>query len=303
MKEKIVLILMIFTWTVSTLQAQVHKRFLDRYGHIEKDSTKAVAYVLYQRTADTSEWSAVWMTKKNVPYKKGYYLDEDLTIANGKVTEYGEALQQHKIGEHQSTVDTVLVLSQSGYYANGMREGNFIMYNILSGQKLTLETFRDDTLNGRSEWFFDNGAVRQDGNYENGVRIGDWYTYNPDSSAQVHSYYQDARITKQEIFRDKNKKPLYRAYCMYDFDGFIEKWLKAAGFPPTYGAVVVSFTIAADGRLTESKLLFGLDKNLDEAILAAIKNSPYWVPAKQDNMPVAQQITVAFEYREDDRKH
>jgi len=80
---RIILILVVFSCIFSGISAQVHKRFLDRNGKTVRDSTKATAYVLYQRTADSSEWSAVWMTRKNVPYLKGYYLDEDLAIANG----------------------------------------------------------------------------------------------------------------------------------------------------------------------------------------------------------------------------
>jgi len=302
MKAKLGFILIIFSCILSGLQAQVHKRFVDGRDKPVKDSTKAMGYVLYQRTEDSSEWSAVWMTKKNVPYLKGYYLDEELTIANGKVSHYREGVLQHKIGDHQSTIDTVLVLTETGYYANGMREGNFVTYNIF-GHKLSLETFRDDTLNGTSEMYFSNGGLRLQGNYQNGLRIGDWYQYKPDSTVLLHEYYVNGQVKKTEDFSDKHKGLLYRAYCKYDFYDFIGKWLKAAGFPPTHGDIVVSFTISADGRLTEPKLLIGIDKSLDEAILDAIKNSPYWVPAEQDKVPVAQQITIAFEYREDGRKH
>jgi len=194
----------------------------------------------------------------------------------------------------------MVVLTETGYYANGMRDGNFVRFNTF-GQKLSLETYRADTLNGAYETYYNNGGLRLQGNYQDGLMVGDWYYFKQDSAVQIHEYYANGRLKKTEDFTDK--KLLYRAYCKYDFYAFIGKWLKAAGFPPTHGDIVVSFTIAANGQPTEPKLLLGIDKKLDEAILAAIRNSPYWVPAEQDNLPVSQQITIAFAYKEDGRKH
>lgn len=131
-------------------QAQVHKRYFDRYGKVTKDSAKAFTYVMFQRTADSNEYSAVWLTKKNVPFRKGYYLDEELTIPHGRVTNYRQTIRQTKISEHQSTVDTMMYLSETTYYNNGMREGDHVFYDSF-GRKLSIEKFADDTLNGSAE--------------------------------------------------------------------------------------------------------------------------------------------------------
>jgi hypothetical protein len=93
--------------------------------------------------------------------------------------------------------------------------------------------------------------------------------YNPDSTLKMHLYYIKGRLKKTEDFT--NTPPLYAAYAKYDFNDFVNKWIKSTGLPPTHGKIVVSFTITADGQLIDPKLLFGIDKTLDDAVVDAIK--------------------------------
>ncbi len=62
------------------------------------------------------------------------------------------------------------------------------------------------------------------------------------------------------------------------------------------GNVVVEFTVAADGTLSEFKIVKMIDPDLEEAAIVVIKKMPKWIPAQLDGKPVASktQATVSF---------
>lgn len=62
------------------------------------------------------------------------------------------------------------------------------------------------------------------------------------------------------------------------------------------GQVILSFFIEADGRLTDEKIIKGLDQMSNEAVLWAVKKSPQWYPAQQNGRKVrsAYQIKLNF---------
>ena len=48
------------------------------------------------------------------------------------------------------------------------------------------------------------------------------------------------------------------------------------------GKVYVEFIIEADGKVSNAKILKGIDATLDKIALDAILKMPHWVPAKDD---------------------
>ena len=65
------------------------------------------------------------------------------------------------------------------------------------------------------------------------------------------------------------------------------------------GRVTLSFTIKADGTLTDAKVLRGVDPALDKEALRVVNSSPKWTPGKQRDRAVAVTYTfpVVFQLR------
>ena len=65
------------------------------------------------------------------------------------------------------------------------------------------------------------------------------------------------------------------------------------------GRVILQFTIGVDGKLTDIKVVRGVDKALDEEAVRVVKSSPKWTPGKQRDRAVKVTYTfpVIFELR------
>ena len=65
------------------------------------------------------------------------------------------------------------------------------------------------------------------------------------------------------------------------------------------GRVTLSFTIKADGTLSDVKVLRGVDPSLDHEAVRVVKSSPKWSPGKQRDrsVPVTYTFPVIFQLR------
>ena len=65
------------------------------------------------------------------------------------------------------------------------------------------------------------------------------------------------------------------------------------------GRVILQFTIGVDGKLTDIKVVRGVDKALDDEAVRVVKSSPKWTPGKQRDRAVKVTYTfpVIFELR------
>ena len=67
--------------------------------------------------------------------------------------------------------------------------------------------------------------------------------------------------------------------------------------PRQQGKVFVSFTVQADGSVGDTKVLKGLAPAYDEAVVAAIRQLPRFVPGQQSGQPVAVSFTVPVMFK------
>lgn len=289
----------ILSFTLLSLNspAQIHKRFYDKKNRVTQDSSKAVKYALYQLTKQDSIWSTVFLDMNNYPILKGYFLDDDLTIKQGKFDFYSTSIVQRKISDHQSSIDTEIYKTTTGYYDNNLKVGNWVDYN-LKKTKMRSCYYENDIFNGRYEEYYENGCVSLTGDYINGIKVGDWYSFNADSSiAYIMRYakngimYDLEKIDKSSIY--------YGAYPRFNFYRHIRNFLIQSGAPICHGRVLVGFTIDINGVLTKPELLIGINEKLDKLIIQALTTSPKWIPAKKDKIRVEQRLTFAFEYSTD----
>ncbi|HTD99734.1 MAG TPA: energy transducer TonB [Mucilaginibacter sp.] len=275
--------------------AQVHKRFLNKDGETVKDSTKAAFHILYKKEDQDSSyiWSAVKLTKRNMPVMKGYYLDEELTIPHGKFIYYQPVIKQEKIDEHHSSIDTVIVKKQVGFYSSGLKEGTWIDY-YTTGIVAAIKNYENNLLNGLYEEYDDNGKIFTRGYYVKGLREGDWNVFWADSTIQSQTSFTGGEVDKFKEFDEKDL--MHGAYPEYDFERYVYKYLKKAKLPPAHGFVFVAFTVTADGKLIKPEVKMGISPVLDQGIVEAIINSAKWQCATLNKKKIEQRITMRFNY-------
>lgn len=58
------------------------------------------------------------------------------------------------------------------------------------------------------------------------------------------------------------------------------------------GRVIVQFVVEADGTISRSKIIRGVDPDLDAEALRVVKSMPKWIPGENDGKKVAAQFTV-----------
>ena len=65
------------------------------------------------------------------------------------------------------------------------------------------------------------------------------------------------------------------------------------------GRVTLQFTVEKDGRITNVKVLRGVDPSLDKEAIRVVSSSPKWIPGKQRNraVPVTYTFPVIFQLR------
>ena len=63
------------------------------------------------------------------------------------------------------------------------------------------------------------------------------------------------------------------------------------------GRVFISFVIEKSGKVSNVKILRGVDKNLDAAAIEVVKKLPNMVPARQRNKPVKVSFRLPVTFR------
>lgn len=62
------------------------------------------------------------------------------------------------------------------------------------------------------------------------------------------------------------------------------------------GVVTVSFTVAADGSLSDIKVVRLVDPDLEKEAIRVVTAMPAWTPAENQGVPVAAQTTVEIPF-------
>lgn len=118
-------------------------------------------------------------------------------------------------------------------------------------------------------------------------------------------YVAGKQVQEEEVFEEDimyevvQEKPLFMGG---DANGF-SKWVTSKIVYPTIaqengiqGRVILSFRIAADGSLTDIKVLRGVDPALDKEAVRVVSSSPKWSPGKQHNKSVPVRYTFPVNF-------
>jgi len=63
------------------------------------------------------------------------------------------------------------------------------------------------------------------------------------------------------------------------------------------GRLILQFVVDTKGKVTDIKILRGLDPAIDNEIIRILKNSPLWTPGKQAGKPVKQKFVLPIEIK------
>ncbi|MFZ5999907.1 MAG: TonB family protein, partial [Bacteroidota bacterium] len=62
------------------------------------------------------------------------------------------------------------------------------------------------------------------------------------------------------------------------------------------GRVLIEFTVATDGSLTDFNVLRSLGHGCDEEVIRLVKQGPKWFPTTQNNVPVESNVRVRMKF-------
>lgn len=288
--------LIVFTLITYCVQAQSIRIFFNQHADAVNDSSLAFYKVILTKwPGDTSLWAASTYTMKNQLVVEGVYKDRAMTVPNGDFKYYYNQ-------------DSVHYLTESGGYFNGAKFGAWIKY-FPDGKKKTLETYRDNVLNGPYETYseYSPDPVTM-GQYVNGKKDGKWIfpsitdTYKDDVEiAFEHNTSFDREIARRRRVEEKRKKELHfiDAREAYDFVEYMRPQLKAyfGKWPPgnSIKEITISFTVNEDGKLSNGELLMPAEKNDVDIIAKAINTAKPWKPATSYGRPVAEWVFYTFQ--------
>ena len=103
-------------------------------------------------------------------------------------------------------------------------------------------------------------------------------------------------------FYDCDERPLFSNNA--DPRHFLKEWVyhylrypQSAVRDGVQGTVMVQFIIEKDGKVSEVKVVKGVDPELDDEALRVIKASPKWKPGKMGGNRVRASLTIPVEFR------
>jgi len=113
--------------------------------------------------------------------------------------------------------------------------------------------------------------------------------------------YKEAEVEEEAVeeeaipFQLVEQKPSFQGGDANDFS----KWVNARLVYPeiakengVQGRVTLQFTVEADGRVTNVRVLRGVDESLDKEAVRVVSSSPRWKPGKQRDRAV--KVTYTF---------
>ena len=122
--------------------------------------------------------------------------------------------------------------------------------------------------------------------------------------------YKEAEVVEEEVeeeaipFQLVEQKPSFNGGDANEFSNWVNSRLvypESAKMNGVQGRVTLQFTVEADGRVTNVKVLRGVDEALDREAVRVVSSSPRWKPGMQRGrfVKVTYTFPVIFQLRED----
>jgi TonB family protein len=186
------------------------------------------------------------------------------------------------------------------YYLQGEgKDGELFIGRIYTmNDKLKAEgRFRDEALTieeGPFIYYHPSGKVESKGAYVMGNKSGVWLRYDAAGNALAEKVYNPealanilhTRAETMPTFAQGDDKALVRT---------IKAKLDPTG-KEVDGEAVASFIVEKDGKLTDVKVIDGVNPQVDEQLVDVIKSTAPWTPGEEKGLPVRVQMRVPVQF-------
>lgn len=135
-------------------------------------------------------------------------------------------------------------------------------------------------------------------------KVIEWQINEDGNTKKVNQYFgQAAEKTAKKESKDNKKPNVDEVYTTVqekpDFPGGIAEFYKYIGqnykIPSDFkgkGKIIITFVVEKDGALSDMKLVKNLGFGTGEEAIRILKESPKWIPGKQDGQPVRVQYAL-----------
>lgn len=138
--------------------------------------------------------------------------------------------------------------------------------------------------------------------------VDDNVKINDNSNIFDSEFSEDAKVTIMEFKGEEQEEEEYTPFVIVEemptFGGgdinefrinYVQKNLKypdVAAENGIQGRVIINFVVEPDGRVSNVKVVRGVDPSLDKEAVRVVSASPKWKPGKQRGKPVRVQYTI-----------
>lgn len=120
--------------------------------------------------------------------------------------------------------------------------------------------------------------------------------FNEDVAVQIINFVDDEEeFEEEEIFVIVEDMPSFQGGDLNKFREYINKNLRypeIAAENGIQGRVILSFVVETDGRVSNVRILRGVDPALDREAIRVVESSPKWQPGMQRGKPVRVSFNI-----------
>jgi protein TonB len=141
------------------------------------------------------------------------------------------------------------------------------------------------------------------------MKISNDLIINTEDDSKLGVEIKDYRQAKEEVIEEEEipfqiveEKPSFQGGDESTFTKWVFERLvypEIAKENGVQGRVILQFLVGTDGRVSEVKVVRGVDASLDKEAVRVVSSSPKWTPGRQRNKPVKVRYTfpVIFQLR------
>lgn len=120
--------------------------------------------------------------------------------------------------------------------------------------------------------------------------------FNEDVAVQIINFVdEEEELEEEEIFVIVEDMPSFQGGDLNKFREYINKNLRypeIAAENGIQGRVILSFVVETDGRVSNVRILRGVDPALDREAIRVVESSPKWQPGMQRGKPVRVSFNI-----------
>jgi periplasmic protein TonB len=150
--------------------------------------------------------------------------------------------------------------------------------------------YENGKLEGAELLYYDNGHIRTEGAYLNGMQDGEWKGYYPSGNLSARANFKDGeQFSASFLNEDGTRNKLVSVFSRTNsYPGglpALQRFLnRNLHYPDTAvkrsieGTVIIGFNINREGKMEDLKILQSVEASLDSEAIRVIRLMPHWEP-------------------------